>query len=174
MNFASMFARFTLAIALILLFGACLQAQQTPKPMNEKNPYYEKGRTEKLQLSNEDWKKVLDPEVYRVARQQGTEYAFSGQYWNFYQAGTYHCAACGQALFRSEGKFESSCGWPSFFEPIHPKAMTYLDDRSHGMHRVEVRCGTCDAHLGHIFDDGPAPTYKRYCINSVVIQFEKK
>ncbi|MGI9190584.1 MAG: peptide-methionine (R)-S-oxide reductase MsrB [Chitinophagaceae bacterium] len=170
-----MFVRLFSLVFFMLGFGACLQAQQpTSTTMKTTNPHYQKNRSEKLKVSNEEWKKVLDPDVYRVARQQGTEYAFSGQYWNFYEAGVYHCAACGQALFRSEGKFESSCGWPSFFEPITKNAMTYLEDNSHGMQRVEVRCGSCDAHLGHIFDDGPAPTYKRYCINSVVIQFEKK
>lgn len=164
-----------MAWGLCMVLSSCIQAQnKKTSEMKTEHPYYQPGRTEKLSVSDAEWKKALSPELYRIARQQGTEYAFSGEYWNFYQQGVYHCAACGQALFESDGKFESSCGWPSFFKAVNDKAIRYIPDHSHGMDRTEVRCGLCDAHLGHIFDDGPPPTGKRYCINSVVIQFGKK
>ena len=136
------------------------------------NPYYSRTDTTKLNVSDADWKKVLSGEVYFISRQQGTERAFTGKYWDFEGLGTYYCAACGNALFRSEGKFASSCGWPSFYEALRPGSVAYRPDNSHGMRRTEVVCGRCDGHLGHIFDDGPPPTYKRYCMNSVVLDFE--
>ncbi len=142
--------------------------------MPEKNPYYSNTDTQTLQVSNDEWKKVLPADVYDIARNKGTERAFTGQYWNHFETGTYHCKACGLPLFRSNGKFESSCGWPSFFEPITAHSLRYARDNSYGMVREEVMCGRCGAHLGHVFDDGPPPTYKRYCINSVIIDFEKK
>ena len=142
--------------------------------MPEKNPYYSNTHTQPLQVSNDEWKKVLPADVYDIARNKGTERAFTGQYWNHFETGTYHCKACGLPLFRSNGKFESSCGWPSFFEPITAQSIRYARDNSYGMVREEVMCGRCGAHLGHVFDDGPPPTYKRYCINSVIIDFEKK
>jgi len=140
--------------------------------MNSKNPYYSRTDTTKLNVSNEEWKKVLPEDVYYIARTQGTERAFTGKYWDFEGVGTYYCACCGNALFKSDAKFASSCGWPSFYETIRPKSVIYRDDNSYGMQRVEVNCGRCDGHLGHIFDDGPAPTYKRFCMNSIVLDFE--
>lgn len=138
------------------------------------NNHYSKTDTAKVEISNEEWKKSLDAETYNIAREKGTERPFSGQFWNHKVEGLYRCKACGNALFKSDGKFESSCGWPSFFEPVTPTSVKYADDKTHGMQRIEVMCGRCDAHLGHIFDDGPAPTNKRYCINSVILDFEKK
>ena len=136
------------------------------------NPYYSRTDTSHLNISDAEWKKVLSPEIYYIAREKGTERAFTGKYWDYEGLGTYFCAACGNALFKSDTKFSSSCGWPSFFEAIRPGAVKYLPDNSYGMRRIEVLCGRCDGHLGHIFDDGPAPTYKRFCMNSIVLDFE--
>lgn len=144
----------------------------SPPMQPTSNPYYSLTDTAHLNVSDAEWKKALPDSVYHVAREQGTEYAFTGKYWNFEGIGLYRCVCCGNALFRSDGKFASSCGWPSFFEPVRPNAVIYLEDRSHGMQRTEVRCGRCDGHLGHLFNDGPPPTHKRFCMNSLVLQFE--
>jgi peptide-methionine (R)-S-oxide reductase len=136
------------------------------------NPYYSRTDTTVLNLPDSEWKKVLSDSVYEVARNKDTERAFEGKYWNYTGIGTYYCAACGNALFRSDAKFASTCGWPSFFETLRPRAVEYKEDTSYGMIRTEVLCGRCGAHLGHLFDDGPPPTYKRYCMNSIVLDFE--
>lgn len=138
------------------------------------NPYYSRIDTQKLAVTDEEWKKILPQDVYQISRKKGTEWAFSGKYWNFSGLGTYYCAVCGNPLFISDAKFASSCGWPSFYETIKPDSVIYLEDRSHGMNRIEVLCGRCDGHLGHIFDDGPKPTGKRFCMNSLVLDFEPK
>lgn len=140
--------------------------------MPTSNPYYSRTDTTKLTIIDSEWKKVLPDSVYQIARNKGTEYAFSGKYWNFTGIGTYYCAACGNKLFRSDAKFASSCGWPSFFETDRKNSVIYQEDKTHGMTRIEVLCGRCEGHLGHLFDDGPAPTHKRYCMNSLVLDFE--
>ncbi len=123
--------------------------------------------------TDEEWKKVLTPFQYQVLRESATERAFTGEYYNARDTGTYYCAACNDLLFKSDTKFDSGCGWPSFFEPASENSIVYKEDRAHGMMRTEVICGGCGGHLGHVFDDGPPPTGKRFCINSAAIRFEK-
>lgn len=137
------------------------------------NPVYSNSDTSKVVLSEEEWKKILPQDVYQIARQKGTERPWSSKFETLKDVGTYYCAACGNALFKSDTKFESGCGWPSFYEPISKSSIIYTPDNSHGMKRTEVECGRCKAHLGHVFDDGPPPTGLRYCINGVVLDFEK-
>jgi peptide-methionine (R)-S-oxide reductase len=130
--------------------------------------------TEKVVKSDEEWRKQLTSEQYYVARKAGTEPAFSGKYWKTKDSGMYVCSSCGQALFDSETKFESGTGWPSFYRPVDETAVETHTDRSHGMSRTEVRCARCDAHLGHVFEDGPKPTGMRFCMNSASLDLQPK
>jgi methionine-R-sulfoxide reductase len=169
---------------LFLVFAliSFLSCQNKAEPVMEKksmanlqhpgNPYYSRTDTSALHLSDSVWKKVLPEDVYEVARHKATERAFTGKYWDFTGIGTYYCAACGNALFRSDAKFASTCGWPSFYDPIRKNSVIYEPDNSYGVQRTEVLCGRCGGHLGHIFDDGPPPTGKRFCMNSIVLDFE--
>jgi peptide-methionine (R)-S-oxide reductase len=169
----------TLCLLTLISFTACGQATtkttSTKKNTmeNQHNPYYKPDQKVAIVVPDSIWATILSPEVYAVARQKGTERPFTSPFEESKEVGTYHCAVCGNALFKSNAKFSSGCGWPSFFEPITKSAIIYTPDHSHGMDRTEVQCGKCKSHLGHVFEDGPPPTGLRYCINGVVLTIEK-
>lgn len=152
------------------------QVTKKIQPMDstgKNNPVYSNTDTNKVNLTEKEWQKILPADIYYIARQKGTERPWTSKYEDFFEKGTYYCAACGNALFRSDTKFDSGCGWPSFYEPISKGSIIYTPDHSAGMERTEVQCGRCKGHLGHVFEDGPPPTGLRYCINGVVLDFAK-
>ena len=134
---------------------------------------YEMGNFKKTTKTKEQWKSILSKESYQVTRESGTERPFTGKYWNFDHKGTYKSICCSEPFFDYYSKFDAGCGWPSFFLPINAKSIKEIEDNSFGMSRTEVKCSKCDAHLGHVFNDGPQPSGLRYCFNSVSIDFEE-
>lgn len=128
----------------------------------------------KVNKTDREWQRELSPDEFRITRQKGTEPAFTGQYWNTKSSGVYHCRCCGTPLFSSETKYDSGSGWPSFYRPFDVMAIEEIEDQTHGMSRTEILCKNCDAHLGHVFEDGPEPTGLRYCVNSASLKLETK
>jgi peptide-methionine (R)-S-oxide reductase len=138
-----------------------------------KNSVYSRTDSSKVNLTDEQWKQVLPADIYAISRMKGTERPGTSMFEHSKEIGTYYCAVCGNALFKSDTKFDSGCGWPSFYQPISKTSIIYAPDNTHGMQRTEVMCGRCKGHLGHVFEDGPPPTGLRYCINGVVLDFDK-
>lgn len=166
----------TIILAFILMFSNTILTQCTDLNKNKINGKINKNNNMnnyKINKSEEEWKKNLTPEQYRVLREKGTERPYTGEYTVFFKKGSYSCVACGNVLFKSDTKFDSHCGWPSFYDALDKTKIKEIKDTSLGMVRTEVVCADCGGHLGHVFDDGPKPTGLRYCINSVSIKFEE-
>ena len=166
--------KWTTVLLLIALSSGAALAATSAKPGTTPASKHPQKKVEIVPVtkSEAEWKKNLTPEQYRVLREQGTERAFTGKYWNNHEAGTYLCAACGLELFSSDTKFDSGTGWPSFTDPVNTTNVELIPDNSHGMVRTEVRCANCGGHLGHVFDDGPGPGGQRYCINSLALDLD--
>jgi peptide-methionine (R)-S-oxide reductase len=157
---------FFCTVCIVMLMAQCTDTSAQQKP----NPYYSHTATAPVKLTNAQWKAILPANVYYIARQEGTDPAFSSRYHDNHAKGMYYCAACGNPLFSSDTKFESGTGWPSFYQPLNGKRSVIQHKDKDGF-RDEVRCARCDAHLGHVFDDGPQPTGLRYCMNGTVLDF---
>lgn len=165
---------FFLLLAGVLPSCAQKQPDKPATPMETANWFNGKDTLPKVVLSDEEWKAKLSPDAYRVLRHHGTERPFTCAFLDIKEEGEFHCAGCGLHLFSTRDKFDSGTGWPSYGAPVNPHHLTEIEDRSFGMVRTEVRCAQCDGHLGHVFDDGPPPTGKRYCINGVAITFRQQ
>ena len=159
------------SVVTIILCCSCAPQNGTVESSG-RNKYYSRTDTNHLSVSNSEWKEILPHDLYVVAREKATERAFAGKYWKDNPKGFYFCAVCGNKLFKSDAKFASTCGWPSFFEAVRTNSITYQNDTSNNMERTEVLCARCDSHLGHIFNDGPPPSHKRFCMNSISLDFE--
>jgi peptide-methionine (R)-S-oxide reductase len=161
-----------LVLSFAAILGACMSCHPSDKPSVQGSSPSPSTHPFAVVHSDAEWRQLLTREQYRVTRQKGTERAFTGEYTDLEVKGVYLCVGCGQELFGSETKFHSGTGWPSFWQPIKPEAVSSDSDGSYGMDRMEVICSRCGAHLGHVFDDGPAPTHLRYCINSVALKLK--
>lgn len=153
-----------------LIFVQCSSPQAKQAPL--KNPYYSRTDKTPLKVSDAEWKKILSADMYYIAREKGTEMAYTGKYWDNHAAGMYYCGVCGNPLYSSTTKFDSHTGWPSFYQPLDKSSVSLVTDADGD--RTEVRCKRCGSHLGHVFNDGPAPTGKRYCMDGNVLDFEAK
>jgi peptide-methionine (R)-S-oxide reductase len=167
-------------IAVAMVFQHCTYSQsannqkiQVMDTTKKNNTVYSHTDSSAVNVSDDQWKKLLPKDVFNVARLKGTERPWSSKFEDFKEVGTYYCAVCGNPLFKSDTKFDAGCGWPSFYEPISKTSVIFEEDNSYGMQRTEVMCGRCKSHLGHVFNDGPPPTGLRFCINGVVLDFEK-